>query len=156
MKKRSFIFLIFIVLYFFSIVGNIYSENQELRSTKIRDNKEANYSRPSLYIDNSANIDEDYIKSKIIFVNYVIEPQKADIVLIISYENTASEGKEYTLRFIGQNDFKNINYKFVFYTKKNESTIEIQNKFDEEIKRGLVPYILNLPIYNNIYINYII
>ncbi len=83
----------------------------------------------------------NYIKSEIIFVNYVREQREADIHLIITQQITASGGKEYVLQFIGQGKYADLNYTLKQTVSANATEDEIRKTITETIKRGLMPYL---------------
>lgn len=97
-------------------------------------------SAPKLYIQDETYLDLNYIKSEIIFVNYVRERQEADIQLIISYSKTASNGREYSLQFEGQGAYKDISYTLKQTTTPDATDDDIRKAVAEAIKRGLAPY----------------
>jgi len=97
-------------------------------------------SAPKLYIQDETYLDLNYIKNEIIFVNYVRERQNADIHLIITFQKTASSGREYSLQFIGLNDYKDINYTLKQTTQPDATDDDIRSALNDAIKRGLVPY----------------
>ncbi len=90
----------------------------ELDSTTIR-----NYA-PKLFLDCSWCY-SSYLKDEITFVNYVRERTEADVHLLITYHSTSSGGIEYTLEFIGQNDFSDLHYTIKYSSSGTATTDEI-------------------------------
>jgi len=111
-------------------------------------------SAPKLYIQDETGLDLDYIKSEIIFVNYVRERKDADIHLIITYQITASGGKEYSLTFEGMGSFHDIGYILKQTTQPDATDDEIRKLLVASIKRGLVSYIAHTDLRNNLNIEF--
>jgi hypothetical protein len=96
---------------------------------------------PKLYIQCETWCDIDYIKSEIVFVNYVRERTEADIHLIITTEYTGSGGMEYSLLFNGQADFSDLNYSLICAFSEDATSDKIRRELVRVIKQGLIPFI---------------
>jgi hypothetical protein len=108
---------------------------------------------PKVFIDCNF-CDEDYIRQNITFVNYVRDRKLADVHLMVTEQETGSGGSEFTLTFIGQNKFSNMNDTLAFNTKQDDTGDEIREKGNQYIMIGLIPYISKTPIAQAITINY--
>jgi hypothetical protein len=108
---------------------------------------------PSVFID-CENCDFDYIRSEIGFVNYVIDRKNADIYILITSERRGGGGEKYTLNFSGRKLFASIKAIHTFTTHENDTENNIRVKMAKALKLGLVPYVANTPIGNNINISY--
>lgn len=75
---------------------------------------------PNVYLD-CFLCDEDFIKTEITFVNYVRDPNLADVQILVTTVPTSAGGEEYTLTFYGNKRFKNINDTLVFISKPTDS-----------------------------------
>jgi hypothetical protein len=111
-------------------------------------------SAPKLYIQDETGLDLDYIKSEIIFVNYVRERNDADIHLIIAYQTTGSGGKEYSLTFEGLGRFHDIGYVLKQATQPDATDDEIRKALVAAIKRGLAAYLSRTDLSNRIKIEF--
>ncbi|NOZ45514.1 MAG: hypothetical protein GXO79_01905 [Chlorobi bacterium] len=94
--------------------------------------------------------DESYFKQNFSIVNYVRDRKVADVHLILTEIKTGSGGIEYSIHFIGQNKYKALEDTVTFslpadYTKDEERKLQLEN-----IKWGLVPYILKTPFANKL------
>ncbi|MBP1769801.1 MAG: hypothetical protein H6P96_419, partial [Candidatus Aminicenantes bacterium] len=65
--------------------------------------------------------DLEYIKTEITFVNYVRDRLEAQVHVLISTQGTGGGGVEYTLTFIGQNDFKDVQDLQKYYSNKTDT-----------------------------------
>ena len=76
----------------------------------------------------SAYCDMNFVRSEITFVNYVIDRKDADVHIRITSQSTGSGGREYTLTYIGQNDFASKNDTLTYATQQDETDDDIRNK----------------------------
>lgn len=106
-----------------------------------------------LFIDcNSCDI--SYIKKKVTFVNYVRDTKDAQVHLMITINQTGSNGYEYGLFFIGQNEFKGINDTLRMNVSPNSTSDETRILLAKNIKIGLIRYVSKTPLINFINIEY--
>jgi len=120
-----FIFLINITL--------LFSQNDTLSLDEIR-NKAI-----KVFID-CRICDLDYLRDNIQFVNYVSFEQEADVHILVTSQQTASRGNEYSFFFIGRNRFEGINDTLKIFTQLNETANDRRDKSTHIIKVGLVKY----------------
>ena len=111
-------------------------------------------SAPKLYIQDETYLDLNYIKSEIIFVNYVRERHDADIQIIVTRQSTAGGGKEFSLTYEGIGNFRDINYVLKQTIKPDATDDEIRKLLVATIKRGLVPYIAHTDLRDRIDIQF--
>lgn len=109
---------------------------------------------PKLYLDCIAWCDEEFIKSEISLVNYVREPFEADIHLTITSEFTSSGGLEYTLKFLGFNQFENLDFSLKPTFPADATDEEIRSALTEKIKQGLIPFLAQTPMTDYISVFY--
>ncbi|MBN2030780.1 hypothetical protein JW824_11105 [bacterium] len=103
----------------------------------------------------SASCDMNFIRSEITFVNYVIDRMEADVHILITSQSTGSGGREYTLTFIGENEFESKNDTLVYATQQDETADAIRNKMVKNLKMGLMQYIAQTPVADQISISYV-
>lgn len=108
---------------------------------------------PKIFID-CHRCDIDYIRTEINFVNYVYDRKNADIHIMITDQNTGSGGEEYTLTFIGQNEFEAKTDTVLFTTQHDDTRDMIRDKMVKYLKMGLVPYIIKTPIADEMSLTY--
>jgi hypothetical protein len=93
-----------------------------------------------IYIDCSL-CDINYIKEQIQIVNYVNDRKDADVHVLFVYQRTGASGTEYSLFFIGQNQFNGINDTVKFATDQTDTRDNEREKIVNALKLGLVRYI---------------
>ncbi|RKY80903.1 hypothetical protein DRQ07_05050 [candidate division KSB1 bacterium] len=108
---------------------------------------------PKVFID-CQFCDMDFIRTEVNFVNYVYDRKNADIHIMITNRTTGSGGTEYTLTYLGQNNYQTKNDTIVFTTNNDDTADIIRKKLVKYLKIGLVPFISSTPIINDINIEY--
>jgi hypothetical protein len=108
---------------------------------------------PKVYID-CGSCDLDYIKTEITFVNYVRDRKEAQVHVLITTQSTGSGGREYTLGFIGQNEFKGADDTQKFFSNKTDTDDEIRQGLVKALKIGLMGYVARTPIRSRIGVSY--
>lgn len=96
MKKKE-ILLLFVLTFLLS--SKIYSQVEQ---SLIKEGA------PKVFIDCSL-CDINYIKEQIQIVNYVNDRKDSDVHILFVTQKTGASGSEYSLFFIGQNQFNGIN-----------------------------------------------
>lgn len=99
-----------------------------------------NTRKTSVFID-CDDCDQDFIKEQIGFVDYVRDRSESDVHILTTTQRSGSGGKEYTLTFIGKNDFVGVNDTLVFNTKKADSEEMKRTAMVRMIKLGLIRYV---------------
>ncbi len=108
---------------------------------------------PKVFID-CGDCDLDYIRTEITFVNYVRDRKEAQVHVLITTLRTGSGGREYTLSFLGQNEFAGIDDTQAYYSNKTDSEDEIRYGMVNALKMGLMSYVARTPIAGRIAISY--
>lgn len=98
--------------------------------------------------------DRSYIRDEIGFVNYVRNKEDAQVHLLITRQRTGSGGTEYTLRYIGRKRFTNRNDILKYDSPKSDTQDEERVGLVETIKVGLIPYLTQTKVINDLDINY--
>lgn len=106
-----------------------------------------------IYIDCNS-CDFDYLRREISFVNFVRDRKQADVHLLVTRQRTGSGGRDYKVEFIGQNNFENMSDTLSFQTLESDTEDIIRTKTMKIFKAGLIRFVSNLPIINEISINY--
>ncbi len=94
---------------------------------------------PKVFFD-CHQCDMDYIRTEITFVNFVRERKQADVFVMVTIQATAGGGREYTLAFIGQNDYIDIRNTLKCISNQGDSDDEQRRSLVRVLKVGLVPY----------------
>jgi hypothetical protein len=108
---------------------------------------------PKVYIDCSS-CDIEYIKTEITFVNYVRDRKEAQVHVLITTQATGSGGREYTLSFLGQNDFQGVDDLVKYFSNKTDTADEIRKGLVKALKMGLACYAARTPISSRISVSY--
>ncbi|GAA5521997.1 hypothetical protein LQ318_09610 [Aliifodinibius salicampi] len=107
-----------------------------------------------VYLDCRRACDEGYVRDEINFVNYVRNQEDADVHLLITNQRTGSGGEEYTLKFIGGNEFKGVDRTLTYFAAESDTQDEERIGLNRYIKRGLFFYLIDRPIADELNINY--
>lgn len=100
---------------------------------------------PKIFIDGDY-VDLAYIKTEIVFVNYVRDPKEAQVHILISVLSTGSGGIEYTMSFSGQNEFRGLDDVQKFASNRTQTSDEIRQDIVRVLKMGLMRYVAKTPI----------
>jgi hypothetical protein len=98
--------------------------------------------------------DLSYIKTEITFVNYVRDRLEAQVHVLISTQSTGGGGVEYTLSFIGQNDFKDAKDVQKYYSSKTDTDDDVRRGLVKALKLGLMSFVGRTPIAGRIAVEY--
>lgn len=94
-----------------------------------------------VYLDCST-CDFDHVRREIPYVNYVRDPEQADVHVFITDEETGGGGIQYELSFIGRGHFERVQYTFGQTVERNATELERREAVTEAIRLGLVPYVV--------------
>lgn len=133
--------LLFACYFFFILPAFPQTDQTDIKALK--------KSAPKVYIDCS-RCDIDYIRTEITFVNYVRDRKEAQIHILITTLRTGSGGREYTVSFIGQKEFKGINDIQKYFSDQTETEDEIRQELVKTLKIGLMSYVAKTPIASRI------
>lgn len=136
-SRKVFAFVLSMIL-----CTQLFSQEENLRSKSI-----------SIYIDR-ADFNMDYIRKEISFVNYVRETKEADLHVLVTSQSTGSGGEKINLYFIGQKEYKDRNDTLTFVCTPDDTEDVKREKFVKVLKLGLMQFIQNTPIANEIEISY--
>ena len=85
--------------------------------------------------------DLDFFRREAPFVNWVRDREVADVHLLITSQSTGGGGRQYTLSFIGLDDFEGKDQELGHATAGDATSDEQRNALSERVKLGLVPYV---------------
>lgn len=129
------------------LVLHSYSQEEQ---TNIEDLKKK---APKVFID-CRFCDIDYIRTEIAYVNYVRDRKESDIHILVTTQRTGSGGREYTIAFIGKNEYKDIQDTLKFVSQKTDTDDDIRKGIVRVLKMGLIPYIAKTPLADYISISF--
>lgn len=102
--------------------------------------------RPGLFIDCQIGCDFTYLKQELTFVNYMLNRQEADILVLATDQRTGAGGEEVQLVFIGQNDFKGIVDTTIYFIDPNATDAIEREQLVAQLKKGLLQFIILTPL----------
>jgi hypothetical protein len=106
-----------------------------------------------VYLD-CGSCDIEYIKNEITFVNYVRDRNEAQVHVLITTLSTGSGGREYTLTFIGQNDFADVKDVQKYFSGSTDTEDEVRRGLVQALRLGLMSFVGRTPIASRIAVNY--
>lgn len=104
---------------------------------------------PTLFIDCSF-CDNAHIRSEITFVNYVRDPEQADIHLFITRTPLGRGGAEYEVSFIGLRRFADLDIDLSYTSGRDETWSETRDSLNNLIRSALMPYLSQTTLLNAI------
>ncbi len=119
------------------------SDVEELKKTAVK-----------VFLD-CGSCDLEYIKTEITFVNYVRDRKEADVHILVTTQATGSGGREYTLTFIGQNGFADVQDVQKYFSNKTDTDDDVRRGLVKALKLGLMSYVARTPIAGRIAINFL-
>lgn len=109
--------------------------------------------KPNLFLD-CGYCYQSYLKENVTLVNYVRDKEDAQIHLLITRAQTGSGGTEFTLSFIGANGYEGMDNEIVYFSSNTDTQQETRAGLARYIKIGLVPYITQTSLIDNIGIEF--
>lgn len=128
-----------LIITIYAIVFSTLLFSQSVDTTDISRDQALN-----IYID-CHRCDQQYFKEHFTIVNYVRDRKESDVHIIITEMRTGSGGTEYSLQFIGRNEFITLVDTLTFSLPPDETEDEERTSLLKSIQFGLVPYILKTP-----------
>ena len=98
--------------------------------------------------------DINYIRKEIPFVNYVRDVNEAQVYVLLTTQNTASGGNQYTFSFQGLKEFKGMNDTLVYVSNPDETSAIVREGQVNVLKMGLMRYIAHTPMRKEIEIRH--
>lgn len=138
-KRRVSAVLSLFCLVFLLSVSTVYSLPDQIPEDELK-----KYA-PRVFVDCS-RCDMDYVRTEIVWVNYVRDRKEADIHILGTVQRTGSDGWEYTFEFIGQRNFSDIHHTLKYVSSRTDTWDEVRHGYVQMMKRGLFPFILRTPI----------
>ena len=123
-------------------------EVDEVSEDSVSVPEEVPYSRnqaPKVFLDCN-RCDFAYVREEITFVNYVRDPELAQIHVFVTDQRTGSGGRIYTMSFTGQQNFSGVEATLSYTSQNTNTYAEERRGVTELLKLGLVPYIARTPL----------
>ena len=135
----------FISVSFFLSIILVMSALNSYSQEEAFDIEDLKKSAPKVFID-CDSCDIDYIRTEITFVNYVWDRQEADIHMLITLQSTGSGGREYTIAFIGQKEYSDLQNTLKYFSNPTETDDEVRKGLVQTLKLGLGSYVARTPM----------
>jgi hypothetical protein len=98
-----------------------------------------------LFLDCQYECDLEFTLTEIPWVDHVRDRADADVHVLVTTRATASRGSEFTLTFIGRNDFASLSDTLSVVSPESDSQDQRRRAVTEALKRGLVRYVARRP-----------
>lgn len=92
-----------------------------------------------------AQCDFNNIRQDIGFINYVNDRKDADVHVLITTQNTATGGREYTMQFMGLGAFADLQQQMTYVSSGSDTDDERRVGVSRTFSLGLTPYLLRTP-----------
>lgn len=123
--------------------------------------KDTVVNRSSIFEKNAIKLNIDcrrcnygYIKTHISFVDFVRDQSDADVYLMINTAQTASGGREYTLKFLGRHRYVGENDTLKYVSYQTDTRDAIRKGLLDKIEIGLMRYVAQTKLSRFITIRY--
>ncbi|WP_051227800.1 hypothetical protein [Gillisia sp. JM1] len=143
-------FCLVVLIYFFNISSLFSQENgiTIIKEERIEENTEKNEDLISVFLD--CPCDNAYVRQELNFVNFARDPQLAKLHLFVTRQNTGSGGRLYTLSFIGKEEFEGVDNNLSYTSVQTNTQDEERKGITAMLKLGLIPYIAQTSLAENI------
>jgi hypothetical protein len=119
------------------------------------DYKDQQNGAPYVYLDIGGwNNPGQYLRTEIPFVTYVRDPQLAEIHILIVSQQTGSGGRRFDISFIGRGKYTGRDQTLFYISPQSDSQDEEREGLARVIKMGLMPYVSETLIANQIDITF--
>lgn len=107
----------------------------------------------SVFLD-CRGCDERFIQTEVGFVNFVRDQADASVFIFVINQRTGSGGREYTIEFLGQGDIEGNDHTYTLVTPDSDTEEERRNKLVKYIKLGLVAYLVEEDVLDQLDLTY--
>jgi hypothetical protein len=98
--------------------------------------------RPRIFLDCDApGCDFDFFRTEITFVDWVRDPDDADVHILVTSEPTGGGGRLYHVSFGGRHTFEALDFEHDFATREWYSVDEERSALSRRLQAGLLPYL---------------
>lgn len=97
--------------------------------------------------------DQDYIRTEINIVDFLLDRIAADVHVLITSQRTGGGGREYQMIFFGQKSYSSLKDTLTFSTDPNSTEFERRDEILKNLKIGLVPFLIKSGSIANISVN---
>jgi hypothetical protein len=94
--------------------------------------------------------DMNYTRQEIPYINYVRDVREAEVYILVTRQNSGSGGRQYTFTFQGQGKFRGLNDTLTYTSSPDQTNTIIREKRTKMLKMGLMRYVAQTPLFNDI------
>jgi hypothetical protein len=98
--------------------------------------------------------DFDHFRREIAFVNYMRDRHDAHVHVLVTTRRTGSGGDEFTLAFIGQDEFEAVDDSLQYFSSDTDTEDEVRSGLTRTLKLGLVRYVARTPVAEQLDVTY--
>ena len=95
-----------------------------------------------VFFDCPNQCDFNNIRQDVTFINYVRDRTDADVHVLVTSQNTASGGREYTFEYIGLERFAGLSQRLTYASSGSDTEDERRRGVSRTFSLGLTPYLL--------------
>ena len=141
--------ILFLLLLFYPVL--VISQNQTDSLAQLKDDNGSLL----VFIDYSESDNtEKYLRSEIPFVTYARDPQLAQLHILIVDQRTASGGKKFSISFIGKEKYEGFAQTLEYISLQSDTEDQWREGLAKTIKMGLMPYVSQTRLIDQIDIQY--
>lgn len=106
--------------------------------------------RLKVYLDCNGNCNNRYVRQNMTHVDYMQDRQTANVYIQVLSQRAGNGGNQYSMMFMGKEQFVGQNDTLILITDANDTENIVRGKQLATLKRGLLPYILQTSMAENI------
>jgi len=107
-----------------------------------------------IFIDCNYSCDFQFIKNNITFVNYMRDVTDAAVYIRVAGQSTGSGGSEIKITLEGQGDYTGQQNEITYTTEAVSTSDERRNIMVRNMKAGLMPFVAQTPLFDQMDIQY--
>jgi len=153
LRYRSGINLVPVVVMFFILVQDYPSMATTPIDTLRKISATTSAQVPEVYLD-CRRCDFDYIRKELNFVNYVRDPNQADIHVFVTDQKTGDGGRMYEFSFFGRRGFSGTEYTLKHFIGRYATSDETREALVRFLKLGFASYMLQTSQATNFTVKY--
>lgn len=107
----------------------------------------------NVYLD-CRQCDYDYVRTELNFVNYVRDPELANLHVFVTDHITGGGGREFEFSFIGRGPFSGTSYTLKHHVERDATRAEQREALKQYLKLGFASYLFQTPMASRFSIQY--
>jgi len=113
-----------------------------------------NIDKVKVFLDCSWKCDADYFQRKMPYIDFYKDPKTANLHVIVNGERSSSGGEVVTFRFIGVNEFENVDNTLTVDILPNTSDDSERQQYLEVLNKGVYAYIIRTKVNDVVSLSY--